>query len=114
MVCLRSATRQASHTPSSSNAIVALRLSRVWAYSTAEFGRWLEITHRRQYRTSAGSPYLTASGPLSASNAARSTGCGLFTNGIGCESSLSKSSAENRDHAVLVCRLEAGRGRDAK
>ena len=40
--------------------IVALRLPAVWAYSTVEFGRWLEITQRSQNCTSRGSPYFAS------------------------------------------------------
>ena len=44
VLCFSSATRQASQTPSSSKWMVALRLSLVCVNSTAELGRWLEIT----------------------------------------------------------------------
>ena len=37
-----------------------LRLVRVCANSTAELGRWLEITHDRQNVTRSGSPYFTS------------------------------------------------------
>jgi hypothetical protein len=46
--CFCSANRQASQMPSSSKLIVAFLLSLVCWYSTAELGRWLEMTQRLQ------------------------------------------------------------------
>src|SRR5689334_5076259 len=61
-----SAKRQASQIPSASKLMVFFLLSLVCSYSTAEFGRWLEITQRLQYTTCFGRPNLvvrlTASG----------------------------------------------------
>src|ERR1043165_287269 len=54
------ATLQASQTPSSSSLMVVLVLALVCWYSTAELGRWLEITQREQNFTSRGRPYFTS------------------------------------------------------
>src|SRR5690242_15566536 len=55
-----SVKRQASQTPSESKKMVFFFDSLVCSYSTAELGRWLEITQRAQYSTPGGSPYLTS------------------------------------------------------
>ena len=56
MAFFSSATRQASHTPSSSKAMVVFLLSGVWENSGAELGRWFEMTHVRQNLTWDGNP----------------------------------------------------------
>ena len=53
-----SANRQASQMPSESKLMVFFWLSLVCAYSTAELGRWFEITQRLQNTTFFGRPNL--------------------------------------------------------
>src|SRR5690242_1799821 len=76
-----SANRQASQMPSESKWMVFFWLSLVWAYSTAELGRWFEITQRLQYTTSLGRPNLVVRWATLGANSDLSTsrGAGILS-----------------------------------
>src|SRR5450631_1522641 len=71
-----SANRQASQMPSASKLMVFFWLSLVCSYSTAEFGRWLEMTQRLQNTTCLGRPNRVVSCAASGAKSDLSTSCG--------------------------------------